>query len=166
MIDNLFYPVWWKVKYYLPALQEKNQPINVLLSKSFCSGAEATGYRKKQKYYDDLHDRINASRFDLMMKQRRIQYAKPLKRKNLKPIKELISYFRQHGSRITFFEMPIEQTLANSKQAKERRNILKANFSNPWLKSPDYTAYKTTDGHHLAPKSAYLYTKEFVKETR
>ncbi|AKF24358.1 hypothetical protein YH65_02315 [Sulfurovum lithotrophicum] len=164
MINTLFYPVWWRVKAYLPALQEKYQPLNVLLSKSFCSkqNSQTPARPKGPKRYRDSKRDINIQRFNLMMKQRKAAYAKPLNTRNLKAVKRLIHYFEKQGTQIVFFEMPIDPELANTPQAQKRRAIIKSIFKDPWLPLPDYTQYVTADGHHLTHKSAYNYTKDFL----
>ena len=166
MLDPLFYPVWWQVKASIPALQEKYQPLNVLLSKSLCSKPSDLKLTDSNgpKRYKDSKENINLQRFNLMMKQRKTAYKKPLYKRHLKDLKELIQYFKNKGTQIVFFEMPIDSELARSPKAQERREIIKNSFHHSWLPLADYKAYVTTDGHHLTFKSAYNYTKVFLND--
>jgi len=167
MLDPLFYPIWWQIKTYIPALQEKYQPLNVLLSKNLCSKPSNLNLTttKGPKLYKDSKENINLQRFNLMMKQRKVAYKKPLYRRHLKDLKELLKYFKNNGTQIVFFEMPIDHELAMSPKAQERREIIKNGFHHTWLPLTKYKDYVTTDGHHLTFKSAYNYTKVFLNNT-
>ena len=61
---------------------------------------------------------------------------------------------------VVFFEMPVNNQLANMPQAK----IIRASFYTYFPASkyryiqPDFFQYKTIDGLHLDPEEAYRYT--------
>jgi len=160
LLNILFYPFLWEIKKYVPSLREKYQPLNLIISK--IKGA-----------YGKTHDELlKISRdnniYDLSMKRQQKNYDKNLKQYDikLKQLKNLVKYFEVQGTKITFFEMPIDINLAKSIKAKEQRNVIKVNFKNNWMRLPDNDEYTTTDGIHLIYKSAYEYSDEFLKLTR
>lgn len=165
MLNDLFYPIWWKIKRYIPSLKEKYQPLNVMYSKNICDTKSNIKLKKKTTWNKpkDLEKIINSKKFKFMMKQNKNKLKKKLTYKyQLKDLQRLITYFETKGTRIIFFEMPIEKSLANASKSVQRRNILQETFTNDWLPLPTYNKYFTSDGHHLVAYSAWLYTKKFL----
>lgn len=158
LLNNLFYPILWQIKKHIPALQEKYQPLNLVASKIRGS------YGKTHK--EHMQEKRNEKIFNLTIQRRLKNYNKSLEsyENELSNLKILIEYFSKKGVNIVFFEMPIENRLANSIKAKEQRKIIKNNFANKWLKLPSNDNYVTADGIHLIYPSAFKFSKEFVKD--
>ncbi|PCJ20658.1 MAG: hypothetical protein COB02_03795 [Candidatus Cloacimonadota bacterium] len=156
MLNSLYYPIWSKVKRYLPALIEKNQPLNLILSKL------KNLYGKS--HINHLKEARNQRNFEMSLKLKKLEFQienNDLKDKLIK-LKLLINYLELKGAIILFFEMPIEKSLVNSIKMKQIRKVLQENFSNKNLLI-SYMNYTTSDGLHLLYKDAYEYTKKFKK---
>jgi len=158
MIGRLFYPILWNLKGYVPALKERYQPLNIIASKIKGS------YGKT--YEEHMNEKRDENIFNMSIKINIKNYNKSLVdyQNKLDKLKDLVTYFENKGVKILFFEMPIYEILANSLKAREQRNIIKTDFNNKWLKSPNNKYYKTTDGIHLMYKSAFVYSKNFIRE--
>ncbi len=156
-LDALFYPVAYKAKKYIPALQEKYQPLSILLSTLKGS------YGKTHDEY--MNDTRNIKVFNANILIQEKVYGTPLTdyQKELDALESLISYFENRGVEVLFFEMPIDTNLADSIKAKQQRKIIRDHFKmNIWLQEPVNSDYTTTDGIHLLYKSAYAYSKVFL----
>jgi len=166
MLNNLFYPIWWEIKKHIPALREKFQPLNVLYSNNKCytkpsRKRKESKNRKTKKNLDNLK---STKSFKLSFTNQKQSFQKKLNYKyQLKDLKRLITYFETKGTKVIFYEMPIEKSLSDSPKAKNIRNILKTTFKNKWLPFPKHENYFTTDSIHLHSYSAWVYTREFLK---
>jgi len=158
LLNNLFYPILWQIKKHIPVLQEKYQPLNLVASKIRGS------YGKTHK--EHMQEKRNEKIFNLTIQRQLKNYNKSLEsyENKLSDLKILIEYFSKKGVNIVFFEMPIENRLANSIKAKEQRKIIKNNFANKWFKLQSNDNYVTADGIHLIFPSAFKFSKEFVKD--
>lgn len=159
MIDGLFYPVLWQVKRYIPALKEKYQPLNLVISKL------KGGYGKN--HAEQMNEKRDEKIFNMTFSRQQENYNRSLKNYNdeLNDLKRLIFYFEKQGVNIVFFETPIDDRLAKSTSSIEQRTIIKDNFKNKWLNLPTNDNYSTADGIHMIYKSAYEYTHEFLMQT-
>ena len=167
MLDDLFYPVWWKVKRYIPAFKEKFQPLNVIYSKKICHTKPKVKLNKSTNWKKpkNLENIVNSKKFKLMMKQENNKLKQKLNYKyQLKYLQRLITYFETNGTEVIFFEMPIEKSLASSSKSIQRRDIIKNTFTNKWLPLPTNEDYFTRDGLHLVDYSAWIYTKKFLSD--
>jgi len=158
LVSTIFSPVLWKMKKKIPALQEKYQPLNIVLTQLKGSYGKTHAMRMKEN--------IDAKVFNVGYKEEEKRYnAKSINYENsLHELKNLINYFEKNGTRIIFFEMPIDVRLAQSIRAKQEREIIVNNFHNPWFKKPKNSVYSTSDGIHLLYKSAYKYSQVFMQE--
>lgn len=155
MLDSLF-GVDFTLKKYIPALLVKYQPINVFLSllkrKAGRSVEEKLAKTRNEKLYKDSL-------------QRALQgYNQSISgyEADLAELKALLGYFESKGVEIVFFEMPIDESLAHTRQMQESRAILRKNFAYPFLPLPDYAKYQTTDGIHLLERSAFEFSNDFL----
>lgn len=160
-LHALFYPLLYKVKKQIPALQEKYQPLNILLSTLKGS------YGKTREEY--MEESQNIKVFSANIPIQKKAYSTPLTdyQKELDALERLISYFEESGAEVLFFEMPIDAGLADSIKAKQQREIIWDRFKkNIWLQEAVNSDYATTDGVHLLYKSAYKYSKVFLMEAQ
>jgi hypothetical protein len=160
MIDNLFYPILWKLKKIVPALKEKYQPLNIILSNLKGSYGKSHKEHMLVKRDNDI--------FNMMIGRQKLNYDKNLTNysNKLNDLKSLIKHFEDKGTIVVFFEMPIDSDLASSIQSLEQRKIIKNSFNNKWLPLPINNKYITGDGIHLLYSSAYKYSNVFVKEAQ
>ena len=84
-----------------------------------------------------------------------------LANKAIVSLKKLVSKIETRGSKVTFFEMPVNPIIQRSPKAILIRDLIAKNFPNhPFIAFPP-TAFKTRDGLHLAQKEAIDYTLYF-----
>ena len=159
LIDSLFYPVWWKIKKFILALKEKNQPLNIILSKSKGSYGKSCKEHMLTKRDDQI--------FNMSIARQKEFYSKRLNNYNnmLNDLKNLIQYFETKGTKVIFFEMPIDNSLALSIKSVEERDVIKKSFNNQWLPLPDNNNFITSDGIHLIYSSAYKFSELFILDT-
>ncbi|MCE3037814.1 hypothetical protein [Helicobacter anatolicus] len=144
-----------EIKKYIPALQERYQLINIfftILKNRLKEHIIRSDIRNEKVYELALCEKIKE------YKDFNIKY-----KKSLTQLRELFEFFQKKGTRIEFFETPIDEKLENSFFMKKQREILKANFDFPYLFVLDQHTYLTADGTHLLPKSARDFTKFFIK---
>jgi hypothetical protein len=155
IIENLFKPLYWKLIKLLPALQERYQPLNIPVSKII------TAFRKSKN--DQMNEIRNEKIFDMNIRRQISIYQKPIAnyKDELSDLTKLIAFFEKSGTKIVFFEMPIESILRGGPRAKGQREVVLKNFNNIWLPLPPKDAYATSDGIHLMYESAYKYTLKF-----
>lgn len=160
LLNSLFYPVFWELKKYIPALKEKYQPLCIVAS------VMKGSYGKSHDEYMKI--KRNSSIYKMSIKRHRIFYSKKLLnyQEKLIKLKSLIKYFEKNNVNLIFFEMPIDSSLSYLTKPKEQRIIIKKTFQNKWIKLPNNNNYLTSDGIHLMYKSAYNYTKEFINLTK
>ncbi|WP_457747007.1 hypothetical protein [Sulfurimonas sp.] len=156
LLNALFYPIIWRIKQYIPALQIKYQPLNVVMSKL------RTSYGKTHK--EHIKEKRNEKIFHLSMTRQLTNYNQEPKNyaNNLANLEQLIEYFKNKGVHIVFFEMPMEKQLQESVKILTQRKILADVFSNQYVQVADNN-YTTADGIHLLYSSAYKFSKQFIK---
>ncbi len=111
-----------------------------------------------------MNEPRNQNIFQASLKLQNESYSKELKNfeNELSELKELLDFYENRGSKIIFFEIPIEKELVNLKFSQQQRELIKSNFKYEWLPLPYYEKYQTADGIHLTYKSASEYSKEFL----
>ncbi|HCW06553.1 MAG TPA: hypothetical protein DGG95_04215 [Cytophagales bacterium] len=110
--------------------------------------------------------------FDLMLANQIESYSmKPdslLMKQQMTLVLEYVSYLRSRGSRVWFFEMPINSELVNLPQSKLLRDEIHRNFPSSVVTyiDQDTTSYTTTDGLHLNLAEAIRYTHHFNSKVK
>lgn len=162
MIGDLFTPVVWKWKKYLPSLRLRYQPFTVaynLVNRLF-----KTKSRLESEY------QVDPEFFKKMLDSYRRDYAKaPDERevsRRIGVIRGQVEKISARNARFIFFETPIHPGLADSVQSSYVRKRLMEAFppgAYTWLPRPDDAKYRTTDGIHLTDGSAYEFARVFQK---
>lgn len=160
MLGILFDPLLFKARYYLPALQEKYQPLNV-----FASFIKRFGGKSQE---EKLAIKRDEKIYNLSMEGFLKRFEKPLQnyQNRLDSLKKQLQYFENKGVKIIFFTMPIDPLLAKQPQFIEHEKILREAFSYPFLPMPNHSEYETSDGVHLLYESSERFSKEFVKNAQ
>ncbi|WP_143000173.1 MULTISPECIES: hypothetical protein [unclassified Helicobacter] len=163
MLGILFDPLLFKARYYLPALQEKYQPLNVFASfiKRFGgkSDEEKRAIKRDEKIY-------NLSMEGFLKRYQQPLASLPNYQNRLDSLQKQLQYFENKGVKIIFFTMPIDPLLAKQPRFIEENTLLKQTFSYPFLPMPKHSEYETTDGIHLLYESSERFSKEFVKNAQ
>jgi hypothetical protein len=155
----LFYP-----KKYLPALKEDKQPIGVFGKLLLVSINKHFTHNKTPKS-GSINSEKKSLLFNKMLLIKKKDYVKlpeqNLINKQFNQLFKLINIIENKGSKIVFFEMPINSELTNLVQPKVIRN----SFYNIFPKSiykyipiQDSIQYQTNDGLHLTKDEAVKYT--------
>ena len=158
--DQVLGTISRKTRYYLPALRQRNQPATALLRTLF--------YLKngppKDQDADELPPRPLNER---MLELRREEYAVAPGADEFSltagELTQRLEVFRERGSQVVFFELPVHPDLCTTPRALAVRAGLQdilppAAFTR--LPEPDCAAFRTTDGHHLDPESARRFARE------
>ncbi|MCO4781895.1 MAG: hypothetical protein KC646_06180 [Candidatus Cloacimonetes bacterium] len=156
MLDSLFYPIWYKVKNYFPALREKNQPLNLGLTEL----KSVYGKTHEEHMKETRNQRVYETALKLQKAEHSVEQKDYLNK--LEQLKLLLSYFETKKSEIVFFEMPVEPVLTQSKSMQHIRRVLKRAFPSKKVITSKQN-YNTSDGLHLLYKDAFAFTKEFNK---
>ena len=89
--------------------------------------------------------------------------------KTMKDLGKYVSVLEEHGTKIIFFEMPIQHQLENSPRCIAVRSAFYHNFPRDkytYIDSPDMKEYETTDGIHLNYPYAKKYTEYFYRQIK
>lgn len=158
-LANLFMPVLKDARKTLPSLQEKNQPVNLLAPLLMTSKAkpQSTSKPSAELYQSLLKEHLkelNKSPDTSILSQ-------------IKKLQEYVSYFKNLGVKILFYDMPVDSQITHAKiPSYIRTNMISAfpQKDNLWLQSGVENAYTFTDGEHLDAESGRKFTQWFVAE--
>jgi hypothetical protein len=178
LTDGLFQPVLYSLRKWVPALRERNQPVNyypavkVLFKRIVrkISGIFATPEipqnRLQSKPDQSLKKRVSDRQANID-RNLKIQLdaldTLPSDEEAGALIESLhayVRYLQQKGVKIIFFEVPFHQKLYGTRYNKWKSEKLERLFPSdqyPYIKYPLMHNYKTTDGVHLTKESALLY---------
>lgn len=159
MLDTLFNPMAYTLRHYIPALRERYQPINFILS--------FVKILFKRDHGENIEPQRNERIYHMMLEDSEKSYQEELVayENNLKLLHDLLAYFDNLGTQIVFFQMPMDPKLANLKKPTQQHEILLANFpKHTFLPAPSHGDYVTNDGVHLRKESASRFTQEFLSK--
>lgn len=134
---------------YLPSLREQYAPICIispLFMKSYNSGLE-NDYLRNEAIRNRILDDYTLNNAEV--------------KDRLYSIVSLINYYVKHGTKILFFEMPMNEKITNLKRYKQTRTILHHTFTstaNIKFIPSDSIPYLTTDGEHLGIEESKKYS--------
>lgn len=155
---QVFFPVLWELKKVFIPLQEKYQPLNLILS--FIKNK--SGYSRNEM----LNWKVNPEVFNKMLKLNKVAFSDCNEKdviESIKSLKQKIDIIEARGTTICFFEMPMHESLAESKKNKLIRREIKKNFADYILiQKPDHSIYQTTDGIHLTYKDSFNFSNTFL----
>ena len=159
MIDRLFTPIVWKIKKYIPLLQEKYKPINIFLSYIF----EVLGKTKKDTYRpkpnNEIFEKLLINNIDSNSVSKNF-----LNNEEINELKKLIKYLQARGVQIIFFRMPVDQKVANTHSYSERAIFLNKQFNGLlFMPMPVDQNYETSDGIHLTYQGAQKFSTTLNK---
>lgn len=156
MLDSLFVPLVWQIKGSVKSLQCNYQPINILLS------MVKTKFGHKKAYHiNRLPNKKILESALLRLKGEAKKYKHLIDNKELEEVKILVEYFEKNGTKIVFYQMPVDKSVLTSEQYKFRQKTLLKMFPKMkfyWIKNKGFN-YLTSDGIHLMEKSAIRFTQ-------
>ena len=157
MLDSLFTPVEWRVKGHTPAMQDRYQPINLMLT-SFFREKPRIRRAKLEKGPDPAVFEPN-----LKMQAQALNVKGPgFSAAGLDELKKAMDLLRAKNVRILFFRMPVDPSLVGSVKYVATQRELKKRFPDiGWLPQPDDSRYETEDGSHLTYRASLWFADEF-----
>ena len=182
-IEALFNPALHPLRRWYPGLQARHQPLNEALAAGLAALAwlkPAAAARIQLKLgvggpapgaalpADDPTFRPASAavvaaahaKYDQLPEQ-------PVFGRNLALLRQYVRYFTARGTRIVFFEMPVDEYASKGAKMHYIRQLLVAVYpANQllYLPRPDCTIYHTTDGMHLTDPSAWRYSAVLARE--
>ncbi len=164
-------PVYSWLKTTLPALRPENQP--VILAKKAIDDIEQLlqpvpahkpANNKKtvvKNYY--LPQSLFRPLLNIQLKSYS-EHDTVLINQSVIQLKQLVAKVESRGSKVVFFEMPINPALEQLPKTVLIRNTVKQAFPNYRFIDLPQTTFKTRDGLHLAQKEAIDYTAYFKEK--
>lgn len=157
MVDAFHNP--WRnfINQWVPSFRSAYQPYNIILT---CLKSIA-GKDHEQLMKVDRDPKI----FDVSLSVQMEDYRTAVKINTdlLRRLKSSVEHYQKLGTKVYFFEMPMANTLMNSKKATELRNQLHEEFDLTWIEFSQDREYHTGDGIHLIYRSAYELSLDFVR---
>ena len=182
-IEALFSPALHPLRGWYPGLQARHQPLNEALAAGLVALAwlkPAAAARIQLKLgvggptpgaalpADDPTFRPASA---TVVAAAHAQYdelpEQPVFERNLALLRQYVRYFTVRGTRVVFFEMPVDEYASQGAKMHYIRQQLAANYpANQllYLPRPDCTIYRTTDGMHLTDPSAWRYSAVLARE--
>ena len=183
-IEDLFSPALHPLRRWYPGLQARHQPLNEALATGLAVLGRvrpATASHLEEKLGVGGHTQPGAALpvddasyqppSAAVVEATRADYdqlpPQPAFGQNLALLRHYVRYFTAHGSRVVFFEMPIDAQACGGAKMRFIRQQLAAAYPASqltWLPTPDCAAYRTTDGMHLTDPSAWRYSAVLAQE--
>ena len=176
--DMWFYPAMVSAKKAMPALKERNQPVNtvMLMVQSFLQGRKKAEISAETPVEQPIRSENKSNQgqgnFEGKYVQKVIAEYQILPKDSLMNIlmtdlKTQITDLEAKNAKIVFFEMPMHPEISKSPMINYLRELTKKNFPESkyqYLPSVNSNDYETRDAIHLTNESATKYTKFFVQE--
>ena len=178
-IEELFSPLTYRLKSYLPIFRSEYMPFANLIPlviklKYTIFPPEVTHNTIKVGFPPNSPLKKNAKSKDpiynnLLIKKQNSYKVVPDQEEINMFLSLLASYIQElesQGVDVTFFEIPIHPTLCNSTRVQTIREVMYSQFPRneyTYVLAPDCKDFQTTDGTHLSPESALKYTLFFKK---
>jgi len=149
LLDDLFDPFWYNVKFYLPALEKSNKFLPLMIGKLKPAKLEMPNKKRpKQELFDQLLAKVSKE-YDSIPNPKAYNNI-------LLELKKDLEYITSKGCTVVFFEIPSERELVYSEKLKYQRKTLKGFFNESkykWIAPDTVSTYYTGDGKHLLIES-------------
>lgn len=152
---DLYHPVFYSVKKYVPILRKKYQPVPVLKALF----RDRSGMKPDAGLYQ-----LPKHLFDIELANRVKMYgitpSPELTKRKFDELSRDVELIRKSGIRVIFFEMPIHQDLKDLIEQTTTRAAFYKYFPKSEFKYIDMPqiTFQTSDGIHLGPQEAADYT--------
>lgn len=160
------------IKKHIISLQEDKQPLvifgNLLSEKCFKPSKSSKALMKKNKN-DSLKDLTILN--ELLSRQKDIYNVIPsdsILASSLDKLEQILKEYQLKGTKIVFFEVPVNYTLINSPYSIAIRNCFYKKFPKSaykYIDLPENIKFISSDGLHLSSDEAKIYSSYFAKQT-
>jgi len=153
LIKKIFAPLIFKSKFFLPSLLKKHQVFSMIKqlikalkreSVTVKNSSFGLDYQRLAQFRNFYDQQFNPQQLDI----------------HIKKLKKQIDFLTIQGCTVIFFEMPMENSLADSALANHQKTELKKMFPEKkytWIEPNPSDSYDTEDGIHLTDESALRY---------
>lgn len=145
-----------QLKEYFPILREENQPVGLLKG--------ALLKIKPSTTLPQAHEKINTTLFDKLLADQIAFYSNAdtiLIDKSVLKLKTIVKTLEAKGTKVYFFEVPVNKALMHLPYASKIRREIKENFPENIFIPYNSEDYTTVDGLHLDIIDAAEYSKYF-----
>lgn len=185
LTHSLFQPVMYRLRKWVPALRERNQPVSYYFALTIIfkrivqkvsgifttsdmvqSAPPAKTEPSSEKRGSDRQAAIDRNlkvQLDVLDTRPSDEEAVVL----IESLQAYVRYFQHKGVKIIFFEVPFHQKLYGTRYNKWKSDELERLFPSEqyaYIKYPFADTVKTTDGVHLTKESALMYCSYLSKQ--
>jgi hypothetical protein len=155
LIRSLFTPINFWLKLFLPVLQKKHYLFSMLK-------LWVRSFKKEKITIEDDPQELDYVQLEMFRKM----YSQSLDKKqfagHMERLKKSVDEIATKNCMVIFFEMPLEESIANSLLASYQKKELKKMFpvdKYAWIEPDPLDTYYTKDGIHLVEESALRYSR-------
>lgn len=162
--EEIFSPIKYNLRLLSPVFQTRYQPVGVIKA--------LMKYRKKSIKYSHLNLSIikdvelDSNVVNQIKLDHNVKPQKDVIRRNIETLKAACNLLELKGSKIIFFQMPLDASICQTEESIFLINELVRVFPKNkylYIPQPNCSEYNTVDGIHLTSQSANKYVNYFVK---
>jgi hypothetical protein len=167
-VSSLYSPILYTARKLLPSLKDEYQPVGQI-------GKLMINFLSKINPNSSLLQKpsISGDLFNMMLQHKIDQYStvpdKELLNNRFSIIQKYVNELEKRGSKVIFFEMPLNEKLYTLVTPVMIREYFYKTFpfeKYNYIKISDYNGYVTRDGIHLEPEEALRYTLYFKSQLK
>ncbi len=158
LLASVFQRVTFALQRALPVARHDHQPMALLdeaLRRWSVRGKKTSDYVLPPALY--------AEHVDALAREQAAWRATPETAAALERLAAQVRALEDAGTRVVFFEAPMDERLRTTAQTAGVRALLRARFAPEryrWVALDDWTAFQTSDGLHLIPESADRFARQ------
>lgn len=161
LMNTVFAPPFYTLRFYMPSLQTKNKILNNLIDRVKTPNNNKINESRPS---DELYGRLLKS-----AQEKWAELGDTLKLNDrLNMVRTTLKIFSAKGCRIYLYEIPMDSSLVNTPLIEYQRNYFQKLASQEkyvFIPLDRSRTYQTGDGEHLLQKDADIYTLYFKSET-
>ena len=171
--ENLNSPLLYTLRKQFPQFREGYQPVNILSNAIITHSIIKRTLQKIKTIFDfdafseEKNQKLRAQDLTLQTTGNTKPTRPEILSARFESLKEYVSYFEKKGTKVVFFEMPVDKQLSLLPDAISIRERFYKNFPPDeygYIAMPDCAQYPTGDGYHLGLESAKKYSAYLKKE--
>ncbi|MBZ8181889.1 hypothetical protein [Oscillatoria salina] len=163
LLSSLYNPFLYSLRLLLPMFRQEYQPVSVFVD--WLRGENNPQGTTKEQVNPEIRAQL-VENYQTEWNHGLPEDLEQRIRIEAEEIKNTVSQLKELGVEVILFEMPIEETLANTVRQKQVQKLVRDLFPNNnyrWLQPPPEKDWITTDGIHLVVSEAQKYA-DFLKQ--
>lgn len=157
-LSNINSPLLGPMRKYLPSLRDRYQPIGMVGETMVQSLKKNAAEKNDFTENDNIHfDKI----LELIIAENTAVPDKKMMKERFDALRSHVTLLEKNGVKVVFFEMPVNEKLCELARPRMIREYFHEYFllsENNYIRMPDCSDYKTSDGVHLTNEEAKRYT--------